>query len=277
MIYREQRPGPALAPFVSTLWYCEGYRGLHACEKVLPSGCVQIVINLAGENLTNFAWCAGKLEKVFRQPALVGGVQTRALLIDTQDLRRLFGIVFRPGGAPAILGLPAHELSEREVDFAEDTLRDRLLGARETEELFGIAETWLRSRIGRGLAGHPAVDWAVRHIELPLAELVRQTGLSERRFREVFRAQVGVAPKLYQRIRRFRRVLLQAEELGERDWAQLALDCGYFDQAHLIHDFQAFSGIAPTEYAQRRLSWATHISADSYNSSGRVAGMLEEL
>ena len=67
-----------------------------------------------------------------------------------------------------------------------------------------------------------------------------------------FRAKVGLTPKMYARICRFRRAtgaLAQAQPHARAtDWARLAQDCGYFDQSHLIHDFQEFSGSAPENF-----------------------------
>jgi AraC-like DNA-binding protein len=78
--------------------------------------------------------------------------------------------------------------------------------------------------------------------------VAKRVGLSQRRFIQVFTAQVGLTPKLFCRVLRFqhvREVVVQASTLN---WAQLALSCGYYDQSHLIHDFQEFSGLRPTDY-----------------------------
>src|SRR6185369_5493935 len=73
-------------------------------------------------------------------------------------------------------------------------------------------------------------------------ELAREAGLSEKRFIDVFKFEVGLNPRLFSRIRRFQRVLGRVQRSGAPDWAQLALNQGYFDQSHLIRDFVAFFG-----------------------------------
>jgi AraC-like DNA-binding protein len=67
----------------------------------------------------------------------------------------------------------------------------------------------------------------------------------------VFAAQVGLPPKLFCRILRFQQARSMADQIERLDWAQLASTCGYFDQSHLINDFQEFSGFSPTEYLRR--------------------------
>jgi len=84
--------------------------------------------------------------------------------------------------------------------------------------------------------------------------VVDQIGLSQRRFIEIFRNEVGLTPKAFSRVCRFQHVLGQVESLTEVDWASVASDCGYFDQAHFIHDFREFAGVSPTMYLRHRES-----------------------
>jgi transcriptional regulator GlxA family with amidase domain len=81
-------------------------------------------------------------------------------------------------------------------------------------------------------------------------DVAREGGLSHRRLVEVFRREVGLAPKLLCRILRFQRLRSLAEAHPPRERARLASMCGYFDQSHLISDFQEFSGLTPTEYVR---------------------------
>ena len=84
-------------------------------------------------------------------------------------------------------------------------------------------------------------------------------GLSPRRFIEVFSQQVGLTPKRFCRVQRFQHVLRSIYTRDSVDWADLALTCGYFDQAHFIHDFRAFSGLSPTAYADQRGRHPNHV------------------
>ena len=66
-----------------------------------------------------------------------------------------------------------------------------------------------------------------------------QIGLSPKRFIQAFRDETGFTPKVFCRIRRFQQALDLMEGRKSVEWVEVALDCGYFDQAHFIHDFRA--------------------------------------
>ena len=77
-------------------------------------------------------------------------------------------------------------------------------------------------------------------------------GISHKHFIAQFRAVVGLTPKRFCRIRRFQQVLAEVEARQAVKWADLACACGYYDQAHFVHDFQGFSGLNPSAYLTQR-------------------------
>jgi AraC-like DNA-binding protein len=97
-----------------------------------------------------------------------------------------------------------------------------------------------------------AVARVIRHGAVRFALHAVGVGLSQRRFIEVFKTEVGLTPKLLHRVQRFQRVLALARRATAPDWSRLALDCGYFDQSHLIRDFVAFSGFSPAEFLRHQ-------------------------
>jgi AraC-like DNA-binding protein len=70
---------------------------------------------------------------------------------------------------------------------------------------------------------------------------------------------VGLTPKRYCRVRRFQRALVSAHRPRGVDWARVAVDCGYFDQAHFIHDFKSFAGVTPTAYQAAQTQFQNHV------------------
>jgi transcriptional regulator GlxA family with amidase domain len=85
-------------------------------------------------------------------------------------------------------------------------------------------------------------------------DIAGSIGLSQRQFIQVFTNEIGMTPKLFCRVQRFQRVLALVRQNAAPDWARLAMDCGYFDQSHMIRDFLAFSGFSPSDYLRRQNS-----------------------
>jgi len=93
----------------------------------------------------------------------------------------------------------------------------------------------------------------------PLSDFVGFLWLSPRKLIEVFRNQVGLTPKMFSRMCRFRRVIGSIRPGAQIDWADTALACGYFDQPHFIHDFHEFAGLSPAAYLRNRTANPNHV------------------
>jgi AraC-like DNA-binding protein len=98
-----------------------------------------------------------------------------------------------------------------------------------------------------------------------IREVVAESGYSHRRFIGLFREAAGLTPKLYCRVRRFARALRFIRCDRRPDWADLALDCGYSDQAHFVRDFVEFSGMTPGEYRRVSPEMPHHCPAPKVN------------
>lgn len=93
-----------------------------------------------------------------------------------------------------------------------------------------------------------------------VVECATSVGISERRLSQVFREEIGVAPKLWRRLRRFQAARQALYRKADVPWAILALDCGYYDQSHFANDFKAFSGIDPSTYPASTGAWQNHVA-----------------
>src|SRR5262249_55501668 len=119
--------------------------------------------------------------------------------------------------------------------------------------------------VWRERTAHPAVLYALSsfraHPSLTRIQAVTDAvALSPKRFIERFKADVGVTPKRYCRLLRFQRAVTRAHRGVATDWPALALACGYFDQAHLIHEFREFSGLTPTAYDVQKTPFQNHVT-----------------
>ena len=255
-IFKLFKPKPPLSKFVDSFWLYEGQDPQHNTERILPTGTLELAINLRQNELRFYD--ADRSENCSRfSGAIVSGAQGRALAPSRET--SMIGVHFKPGGAFPFIGVPAGDLTDTHVDLdtlwgsAAGRLRERLCEARTSVERFELLQHALLSRIGDDVENHYAVSAALEmfvrnHAKPTVREAAKYLGLSQRRFIQVFKAEVGVTPKLFSRIQRFQqtRALIQRNPLP--NWATLALDVGYFDQSHLIREFLEFSGFSPTSY-----------------------------
>ncbi len=262
-------PQPPLSDFVALLWLYEGYRQPHQKERLLPDGSMELVINLNEDRSRVYDPNDTEKFQTLRGSLLVGA-HSEYFVIDTAEQHSVIGVHFRPGGAFPFFDPPASELHNTLVSLEDlwrgqaDELRTRLLEAANPPAMFRVLEQALLARAAQRLDRHPAVDFALREFRgLPhartIADVTGQIGLSAKRFIQVFSGEVGLTPKLFCRVRRFQRALRQLRKGQPVVWTTVAADCGYFDQAHFIHDFRAFSGLNPTTYLTQCTEHLNHV------------------
>ena len=266
MFYRKYIPPPPLSALVDCFWYSEGFEGTHQQERLLPNGESGIIFDLREEPIRIYDSADTAISTSFA-PAIFCGARTDCFVIDTSAQERVLGIQFRPGGAYPILGMPASEVA-RAAYSLEDLwphqtrlIRERLLAAPGVAAMFEILEGELLTRLKRGPAVHAAVHYASHWLArgVRVRDVADRAGLSSRRLIDLFAQQTGLAPKAFQRVRRFQRVLRSLHTGREELWADLAASCGYYDQAHFIHDFRDFSGMTPGEYMRVATPHMNHV------------------
>ena len=198
--------------------------------------------------------------------ALLGGLHSAPALITHAGAQSGIQVALRPLGARALLGLPAGELAELDVP-AEAVLggvcaelSDRVRAAPGWPERFAVLDEILLRQVGARADVSPEVSWAWQQLlrqggALPVSELAAGTGWSGRHLTSRFRAEIGLTPKGAARVIRFdraRRLLVRnlagATAGAPYRLADLAADCGYFDQAHLAREFRALAGCPPSQW-----------------------------
>jgi AraC-like DNA-binding protein len=260
-------PTAALAPFVAAVWHFESNLP-HSRERILPHGAMQLLINLEEDELRSYHGDGYRRVERIGGAGLCGAYASH-FGIDTAEQRWIVGVVFRPGGAQPFFAAPADETRETHVPldalWGRDgaRLRERLLDAPTPEARLAIVEAVLLARAVRPLERDPAVDLALAAFErgATVAAVSDRLGLTPKRFLHRFSAAVGLTPKRYARVRRFQRVLAAIAAGRPVDWARVAADCGYFDQAHLIRDFRAFADVCPTSFRAHPEEWS-HVVLD---------------
>ena len=191
--------------------------------------------------------------------AMVSRPSGAPFVTDSTEESSVLGVNFRLGGALPFLGFASSEPGESHIDFEDvcgsrsNELHTRLSECSRPTARFRILEDWLLGQLARRERHHREVLAALDALGRPrpgsrTREIARAVGLSERRFIELFKAEVAMTPKLFSRVRRFQHALSLVDRNAVRtDWAAVAAECGYSDQSHFIRDFEIFAGFTPVE------------------------------
>ena len=261
MRFSSRKPTALLADFVDNFWLYEGYEGEHSNERILPTGTIELVINLRENELRIYD--AEHPNRCSRfSGAVVSGAYGKGFISDSEEEAFIMGIHFKPGGAFPFLGVPADELADTHVDLEmlwgsfAIRLRERLCEASTAAERSHLLQETLINHMFRPMEHHYAVSTALEvfseRVDVTVRDIARNVGLSERRLIQVFKTEVGATPKLFSRVQRFQRAraIIHRQE-NAADWPGIAMECGHFDQSHLIRDFQEFSGLSPAAYLRQ--------------------------
>jgi AraC-like DNA-binding protein len=249
-------PRSRLSEFVELLWYFGGHEIVRTTkERVLPTGAVDLIIRLDSSRTSHSG---------------IQGPRTHSVVITTPARHELLGVHFKRGRALPFLQVPMGELHNASVTLGDlwgERNAQRLLSvlqeAPSIAKKFYLLEHWLLQLAGDRLSSHPAVSFATHALSSKqfrsAAAVADKAGYSQRHFIELFRNQVGLKPKEFQRLCRFRRVVEAVKGQAAVDWANISLSAGYFDQAHLIHDFKHFSELTPEQYIKCQTPFINHV------------------
>jgi AraC-like DNA-binding protein len=268
MIYRIHIPPRPLSCFIGHLFYYEGYHAEHTMDKFLPDGSMDLLIDLTETPKKLFHNEEGTSYTTFKK-SWMSGMKTEYILIDS-SVSSMMGVHFRPGGAWPFFNFPVNELNNLtvETDCLWNTeihsIRDAILNTVNIEDKFSIVENYFLQKGKNKLEPHPLVNYAIDQLlQSPqlwtIDRLTRKTGFTQKHLISLFKKYAGLPPKLFARISKFQKVVQLVEKEQKINWASLAYECGYYDQAHFIKEFQAFSGINPSSYLAERGDYINYL------------------
>lgn len=243
--HRRHLPSDELQYFVEHFWLVSwDFRGEEPyLVETLPHPSVHLVIE--------------------KGSARVGGVMRGKFSTLLAEEGRVFGIKFKPGAFHPFLGAPVSTLTDRQIPvvdlFGDDgkDLEDEIVREEDDGSMVAIAERFLRARLPERDANVELVGNLVERILddrsiTKVEELAELAGMNTRTLQRLFSRYVGVSPKWVIQRYRLHEAVEQLAPGVPIDWPKLALDLGYFDQAHFIRDFKGIIGVPPSEYVRGR-------------------------
>ena len=258
-----RRPAPALRPVIDGY---VGYRttGAPGLHRGLPSRHLTLIISI-GEPIDVVAQ-TDPHQAPDRYRFVAGGLQARPALIATPAVQEGIAVELSPLGCRALLGMPAAELWDTSVEAADVVgpaafeLWERLHHADEWPARFAACD----DVFGRLVAGTdapppgPALSEAWKLLvgsggTIGVADLAGRVGLSRRHLAARFTSELGLSPKLAARVVRFERATGLLRAPHRPALAEVAAECGYYDQPHLNRDFLELAGCPPREWLATEL------------------------
>jgi AraC-like DNA-binding protein len=268
MLSLQRRVPPPLDRFIAFLWYWEGEPQSHGREIITAGRSHGMLISLCADEL---GWYSGKgfAERNKLRGIAISGPNATPFAIDAFQ-PHIMGVHFHPGGAWPFLKPGADAFSDTHVSLADiwgrdaERLQARLIQAPSPADKFDILEDALIRLAPRDFARHPAVELGLAAFEraphsASVAATAKAAEVSPKKFIQLFTRQVGMTPKLYLRVARFQRVMDRIARAPKIDWWDVVERHGYYDQPHFIHDFKAFTGLAPTVWLKQRGPYTGHI------------------
>lgn len=192
-----------------------------------------------------------------RFASFAAGIHAGPVVIDSFGQSCCIQVNFTPLGARRFFGMPMSELADRMVPFDEllgtagHRLRERLGDETDWHQRLDLAESFIIERLAKTAPASSEIGWALGEIMASggrsrIATLASEIGWSRKHLAARFADQVGVGPKTIARIARFNRASGLSKEPNRAGWADLAAECGYADQAHLVREFRDLAGTTPT-------------------------------
>ena len=269
MIHKLRFPQLPLSQFVENFWLVEGFTADYTREKILPDGAIELIIDLDTEPKSIFDDESSERSRSVKK-AWISGERTGYIVIGAHRNQSMVGIRFRPGGAYPFFRFPISELSESvtELDLIwgglVDEIREQLQSIPSHDQKLLTLEAFLLARAQRSLEVNRLISFAVQQLQhspqfLAIRDLAQTIGITQKHLISQFERVVGLRPKTFARVCKFQKVVNMIETQREIEWSAIAYDCGYYDQAHFIKEFQNFSGLSPTAYVAQRGEYVNFI------------------
>lgn len=272
MIYRVRVPRPPLSYFVENLWFYQDLVVGHTHEKLLPDASMELIIDLKGAPKKLYDREDPTRHAPY-QRCWISGMQRQYIVIGAEPGSSMMGVHFRTGGAAPFFGFPISELAGEvvELDLIWKceilALREQLIETQSIDGKFDLLEQYLIRKAQTRLEPDKTIAVALAALGswpvVTLRDLASHLGLSHKQMLARFDCGVGLTPKFTSRLMRFRKTLGAISAASpDPDWSDLAVDSGYYDQAHLIHEFQEFAAMTPAEYRQKQTEFPLYIHLD---------------
>jgi len=242
MHYVEFLPSGLISNYIEAFWKAGGNSTQPVVEKILADGCVDIIFNLGNDCKTDNGAFVMQSEKIY----FVGTMTTYKETIMDSDTN-LFGVRFKPGGFSAFHKFSSfHELTNQTVELEKSFHFDlKKISSNPPEYLNSYFASRLNSENSFLLE---IVNTIQKHNgQIKVERLARQHYTTVRQLERSFKQYIGISPKEFISVVRYQCTMaaLQNKKPGQ-SLLSIAIECGYYDHAHLTNELTRYNGVAPS-------------------------------
>ncbi|MBK5720454.1 AraC family transcriptional regulator [Dysgonomonas sp. Marseille-P4677] len=245
-------PSPLLSPYIKHYWILKINETNPISERIIPTGFMQLVFH-RGDKMKSLTH-----NKLQPQSFICGQSDSYTNLESTGKVNMIV-VVFHPFGAKTFFPMSMNEFYGMNIslkDLGDQSLKEleeRIHETPDNYEAIKLIEEYLTPRLYRfdnynSKRISKVIDSINSKHQPNITQLSNIACLSYKQFNRIFTEYVGVTPKEFTRIIRFQRTLYMLQQNPNIDIMQIIVDCGYYDQSHLIKEFRNFSGYTPFEF-----------------------------
>lgn len=252
--FRIVLPTPALQPYIKHFWILKTYNPDGIAERTIPTGYLQMIFHL-GERLYS------ENERSAHPRFFISGLSSTYSDLSAKGTVSMVVAAFQPYAAGTIFQIPVNELFNRNVstdEFGDPNLRllqDMIFDMHDPFTAIRHIEQFCLRQLRRRQDFHfsrmvKTIGAIAKNPDIKLEELSSIACLSTKQFQRIFTGRIGCHPKEYTKIVRFQHALHTLQTRPEIHFAALAVESGFYDQAHMIKEFKKYSGYTPGEYVK---------------------------
>jgi AraC-like DNA-binding protein len=255
MVYKEYPIAEPLKPYVKVIWSMESEECWAPPMRILPDSCVELVVHFRQPYNTTFS---NNITEIQPQSFVVAQMKN---FIEIAPNGKIGMVCVRLSaqGAYQFFGLPMQEIANGFTDLNDvwkglgKDIEERIAECENTERRIDIIQQYLLLQLRSNGKADLTIDHCLNLIystkgQIRIDDLASRTGLGNRQLVRKFNNSIGLSPKEFSRIIKFINSLRYLKQTNSQYLSEAAYDCGYYDQAHFIHDFKEYSGLTPTAF-----------------------------
>ncbi|MDN5200050.1 helix-turn-helix domain-containing protein [Fulvivirgaceae bacterium BMA10] len=255
MYYNIFSPCEELKPFIKFFWILEDLTGIqekHSIERVIPDGCMELIIHY-GDRFQQYDQTQWKDQS----KSLLAGQLKKFLLLRPTGIMGMVGARFHPNGAYPFFKIPMNEFQGHVIE-ADNICDISMLENKiyETKDHHGKVmhfQSFLLQMLHQNFSEEPLINAAVNLIVeqdgcIPITDVAKKYGSSVRQMERKFNQLIGISPKAFSNLVKLKNFFNLTETGRFQKFTDLAIECGYYDQAHFIREFKQITGLSPKAY-----------------------------